>query len=168
MNNKYFSGYFYPAYDAIEDREYSPAERLAPQRVAIERAKRLLDQAEHTLAGASPALTDDALCVIAEATEQAVRAVENLTFLGLSEYAALPVHTVGWNAPNAVQREAHTKTVTISTHDLQKTVIALICYHEKDDVVTEEDRQRLIDFFSDLNALCYAGNDYTLTLDVQH
>ena len=57
---------------------------------------------------------------------------------------------------------------TINTHDLQKTVIALInskvCC--KSTVLTDEDYDRLIDMFSDMNKLCSADNDWTLSVSV--
>lgn len=57
---------------------------------------------------------------------------------------------------------------SINTHDLQKTVIALInskcCV--KDSILTDEDYDRLIDMFSDMNKLCSADNDWTLSVSV--
>jgi len=57
---------------------------------------------------------------------------------------------------------------TINTHDLQKTVIALInskcCV--KNSILTAEDYDRLIDMFSDMNKLCSADNDWTLSVSV--
>lgn len=57
---------------------------------------------------------------------------------------------------------------TINTHDLQKTVIALInskcCV--KNSILTNEDYDRLIDMFSDMNKLCSADNDWTLSVSV--
>ena len=57
---------------------------------------------------------------------------------------------------------------SINTHDLQKTVIALInskcCL--KDSILTAEDYDRLIDMFSDMNKLCSADNDWTLSVSV--
>lgn len=57
---------------------------------------------------------------------------------------------------------------SINTHDLQKTVIALInskcCV--KDSTLTDEDYDRLIDMFSNMNKLCSADNDWTLSVSV--
>lgn len=57
---------------------------------------------------------------------------------------------------------------SINTHDLQKTVIALInskcCV--KSSILTAEDYDRLIDMFSDMNKLCSADNDWTLSVSV--
>ena len=57
---------------------------------------------------------------------------------------------------------------SINTHDLQKTVIALInskcCV--KNSILTTEDYDRLIDMFSDMNKLCSADNDWTLSVSV--
>lgn len=57
---------------------------------------------------------------------------------------------------------------SINTHDLQKTVIALInskcCV--KNSILTAEDYDRLIDMFSDMNKLCSADNDWTLSVSV--
>lgn len=57
---------------------------------------------------------------------------------------------------------------TINTHDLQKTVIALInskcCV--KDSILTAEDYDRLIDMFTNMNKLCSAENDWTLSVSV--
>ena len=57
---------------------------------------------------------------------------------------------------------------SINTHDLQKTVIALInskcCV--KNSILTTEDYDRLIDMFSDMNRLCSADNDWTLSVSV--
>ena len=57
---------------------------------------------------------------------------------------------------------------SINTHDLQKTVIALInskcCV--KNSILTDEDYDRLIDMFSDMNKLCSADNDWTLSVSV--
>jgi len=57
---------------------------------------------------------------------------------------------------------------TINTHDLQKAVIALInskcCV--KNTILTDEDYDRLIDMFSDMNKLCSADNDWTLSVSV--
>lgn len=57
---------------------------------------------------------------------------------------------------------------TINTHDLQKTVIALInskcCV--KNSILTAEDYDRLIDMFSNMNKLCSADNDWTLSVSV--
>ena len=57
---------------------------------------------------------------------------------------------------------------TINTHDLQKTVIALInskcCV--KNSILTDEDYDRLIDMFSDMNKMCSADNDWTLSVSV--
>lgn len=57
---------------------------------------------------------------------------------------------------------------TINTHDLQKTVIALInskcCV--KNSILTDEDYDRLIDMFSDMNKLCSADNDWTISVSV--
>lgn len=57
---------------------------------------------------------------------------------------------------------------SINTHDLQKTVIALInskcCV--KNSILTADDYDRLIDMFSDMNKLCSADNDWTLSVSV--
>lgn len=57
---------------------------------------------------------------------------------------------------------------TINTHDLQKTVIALInskcCV--KNSILTADDYDRLIDMFSDMNKMCSADNDWTLSVSV--
>lgn len=57
---------------------------------------------------------------------------------------------------------------TINTHDLQKTVIALInskcCM--KNSILTADDYDRLIDMFSDMNKLRSADNDWTLSVSV--
>ena len=57
---------------------------------------------------------------------------------------------------------------SINTHDLQKTVIALInskcCV--KNSILTAEDYDRLIDMFNDMNKLCSADNDWTLSVSV--
>ena len=57
---------------------------------------------------------------------------------------------------------------TINTHDLQKTVIALInskcCV--KNSILTDKDYDRLIDMFSDMNKMCSADNDWTLSVSV--
>ena len=57
---------------------------------------------------------------------------------------------------------------TINTHDLQKTIIALInskcCV--KNSILTDEDYDRLIDMFSDMNKLCSADNDWTISVSV--
>lgn len=57
---------------------------------------------------------------------------------------------------------------TINTHDLQKTVIALInskvCC--KSTILTDEDYDRLMDMFESMNKLCSAENDWTLSVSV--
>lgn len=57
---------------------------------------------------------------------------------------------------------------TLDTHDLQKTVIALInskcCV--KDSILTEQDYEHLIDIYSSLNSLCSAANDWKLSVSV--
>lgn len=57
---------------------------------------------------------------------------------------------------------------TINTHDLQKTIIALINsqYCLKESILTDEDYGRLIDMFSDMNKLCSADNNWTLSVSV--
>lgn len=57
---------------------------------------------------------------------------------------------------------------SINTNDLQKTVIALInskcCV--KDSILTAEDYDRLIDMFCNMNKMCSAENDWTLSVSV--
>lgn len=57
---------------------------------------------------------------------------------------------------------------TINTHDLQKTVIALInskcCV--KNSILTDEDYDRLMGIFESMNKLCSAENDWTLSVSV--
>lgn len=71
------------------------------------------------------------------------------------------------------------KFVEMNTHDLQKLVITLIEYscNKKnfvgdpivgEPIITEDDCDKLIHIFSELNRYCYEGNDYTITLEVHH
>lgn len=57
---------------------------------------------------------------------------------------------------------------TINTHDLQKTLIALInskvCC--KSTILTDKDYDRLMDMFESMNKLCSAENDWTLSVSV--
>ena len=57
----------------------------------------------------------------------------------------------------------------LNTHDIQKMVIALInskcCV--TDTSLTKEDYDRLIDRLAEINRLCTAENDYTLSVTVE-
>jgi hypothetical protein len=64
-----------------------------------------------------------------------------------------------------------TKAIKLHTYDLQRTVIALIEAHSNRKHVTKDPEEaeaydRLSDLFADLNLLCTADNDYTLTVTV--
>lgn len=54
----------------------------------------------------------------------------------------------------------------LHTYDIQLLDIALIVY-KADDVLTEDDKQRLQDKLMELNNLCTEENDYTLTITVE-
>lgn len=58
------------------------------------------------------------------------------------------------------------REIKLTTHDLQLTVIALICH---DSAVLRDhgaDVERLIETYAELNKLCEPSNDYTLTLAI--
>lgn len=54
----------------------------------------------------------------------------------------------------------------LQTYDIQLLVIALIEY-KSNDVLTEDDKQRLQDKLIELNNLCTKENDYTLTITIE-
>lgn len=55
----------------------------------------------------------------------------------------------------------------LHTYDIQRIVIALICYHPMDnDPLTEDDCHRLSELFCDINNLCTEENGYTVSLDI--
>ena len=58
------------------------------------------------------------------------------------------------------------REIKLTTDDLQLTVIALICHDSHVLRDHEADVERLIETYAELNKLCEAGNDYTLTLTI--
>ena len=53
----------------------------------------------------------------------------------------------------------------LHTDDIQYIIMALIFADLG--TLTKEDRERLVDSFSELNHMCNSGNDYTLTVTVE-
>lgn len=56
--------------------------------------------------------------------------------------------------------------IEFNTYELQDIVLALICHDSNVLKQRPEDVNRLIDVFADLNRLCNADNDYTISLTV--
>lgn len=57
------------------------------------------------------------------------------------------------------------KEYKLNTHDIQRLVIALIYCGDKT-TIGEDNRTRLINQLGELNKMCWAGNDYTLTVKI--
>ena len=87
----------YNKHDYILNRDLTPAERLEPQRKALEHAQGLLDHFRKILVNASDELTEKELDTIAEAVENALRAAENAAFLGTLGFNPRPVRMVSWD-----------------------------------------------------------------------
>jgi len=59
------------------------------------------------------------------------------------------------------------KKIELNTHDLQRTILALIC---NDSCVLRDnpnETEKLINLYGELNKLCVMGNNYTITLRVK-
>ena len=53
----------------------------------------------------------------------------------------------------------------LHTYDIQYIIMALLFADLG--TLTKEDRERLVDSFSELNNMCNSGNDFTLTVTVE-
>ena len=86
----------YPKHDHILRRDLTPQERLEPQIASVRFMRRMLDDLDYTLRNASDSLTEGQLMTIADAVQNAYNAVSNATYLGNSDYHALPVESIRW------------------------------------------------------------------------